>query len=124
MELNINDTVYTFKADFGFLHDVNKRISQEIKDSGMKKEVGLDYMIAGLIDGDVDYLVDALVSLNKRTEKSLTKEAVENYIEKESTNVDDLFEETLGFLRNSNVTRRTVTNLEKRIQEQMKSMDQ
>ena len=59
MELTINGQVYQFNFGMGFLREANKTISEK-NDAGVKKDVGVTYMIAGIMDGEPEDLVNAL----------------------------------------------------------------
>ena len=118
-ELTINDKVYEFKAGIGFLRDANKRVQQKIEGSDRVKDTGLQFLVAGLIDGEVEDLIDALDLMNKGFEPSLTKKQIEEYIE-EVEDIDKLFDDVLGFLKNANVSKRITNNLLKAVEEQKK----
>ncbi len=118
-ELTINDKVYEFKAGIGFLRDANKRVQQKIEGSDRVKDTGLQFLVAGLIDGEVEDLIDALDLMNKGFEPRLTKKQIEEYIE-EVEDIDKLFDDVLGFLKNANVSKRITNNLLKAVEEQKK----
>lgn len=119
LELTINDKVYEFKAGIGFLRDANKRVQQKIEGSDRVKDTGLQFLVAGLIDGEVEDLIDALDLMNKGFEPRLTKKQIEEYIE-EVEDIDKLFDDVLGFLKNANVSKRITNNLLKAVEEQKK----
>lgn len=119
MELTINNTVYQFKAGFGFLREVNKRDQVEIKGTAKKKDIGLQYLVAELIDGDAEALVDALDLLNSGMEPRVTKADLESHIENEDTDIDTLFESVLDFLSKSNTTKQEVTNFRAEVKKKM-----
>lgn len=118
-ELTINDKVYEFKAGIGFLRDANKRVQQKIEGSDRVKDTGLQFLVAGLIDGEVEDLIDALDLMNKGFEPRLTKKQIKEYIE-EVEDIDKLFDDVLGFLKNANVSKRITNNLLKAVEEQKK----
>ncbi len=111
MELTINGTVYKFKADIGFMRKAEKRVTQLVQGTDQIKNVGLTYLIAGIIDGDIEDLIDTLDLLNEGQEPRLTKSQIEAYIEDENTDIDDLFDKVLDFFGNANVSKRIVKNL-------------
>jgi len=54
-ELTIKNEVYQFNCGMGFLREVNKRMQtpvEGVKDA--KQNIGLRYMVAGVLDGDVE----------------------------------------------------------------------
>lgn len=98
MELTISGQVYQFNFGMGFLRDANKMISTSvdgIKD--VKKDIGARYMIARVIDGEPDALVDLLDVANKGQNPRVTKALLDSYIDDPDTDVDALFEDTLDF---------------------------
>lgn len=116
MELTINGQVYQFNFGMGFLREANKTII-ETNNAGAKRNAGASYMIAGLYDGNTEDLVNILDLANKGQDPRVTKQQLDNYIDDPNTEVDELFERTLDFLRKANATRKTVKKLEERIEE-------
>ena len=110
-ELEIKGNVYQFNFGMGFMREVNKKIAMPVDGMpGVKKNIGLQYLVAGVIDGDVEALVDVLDCANMRNTPRITKAALDEYID-ECEDIDDLFEKVMGFLKNANATRKTVTSL-------------
>ena len=116
MELTINGQVYQFNFGMGFLREANKTVSEK-NDAGVKKDVGATYMIAGIMDGDPEDLVNALDLANKGKNPRVTKALLDSYIENPETDIDQLFEDTLDFLEKANATKKVVERLKKRIEE-------
>lgn len=118
MELTINGQVYQFNFGMGFLRDANKTVSEKISNAtDKKKDVGATYMIAGIMDGDPEDLVNALDLANKGQNPRVTRALLDSYIEDPNTDIDQLFEDTLDFLERANATRKIVERLKKRIEE-------
>ena len=116
MELTINGQVYQFKFGMGFLREANKTISEK-NAAGVKKDVGATYMIAGIMDGDPEDLVNALDLANKGQNPRVTRGLLDSYIEDPDTDIDQLFEDTLDFLEKANATKKIVERLKKRIED-------
>ena len=76
-------------------------------------------MIAGIYDGNVEDLVNTLDLANKGLEPRVTKALLDSFIDDPNTDIDQLFEDTLDFLKKANATRKTVMAIEKRIEEVM-----
>ena len=118
MELTIGGQVYQFNFGMGFLRDANKTVSEKINNAtDKKKDVGATYMIAGIMDGDPEDLVNALDLANKGQNPRVTRALLDSYIENPDTDIDQLFEDTLDFLEKANATRKIVERLKKRIEE-------
>ena len=118
MELTINGQVYQFNFGMGFLREANKTVSEKINNAtDKKKDVGATYMIAGIIDGDPEDLVNALDLANKGQSPRVTRALLDSYVESPDTDIDQLFENVLDFLERANVTKKIVERLKKRIEE-------
>ena len=119
MELPINGQAYQFNFGMGFMREMNKKVSMPVdgvKDA--KKNIGLRYAVAGIMDGDVEALEDLLLVANKGQNPRATTEILDEYIDDSDTDIDQLFEDTMGFLKNANATKKCVQNLEKTIEEE------
>lgn len=111
-ELTINGQVYAFNFGMGFMREVNKRIGRPVDGMpNVKRNIGLRWLIAGVIDGDVEDLVEILDTANKGQNPRLTKAVLDEYIDNECEDIDKLFDDVLGFLKNANATKKTVEAL-------------
>jgi len=125
MELTINGQVYQFNFGMGFLREANKTVSEKINNAtDKKKDVGATYMIAGIIDGDPEDLVNALDLANKGQSPRVTRALLDSYVESPDTDIDQLFEDVLDFLERANVTKKIVERLKKRIEEEKAQQNQ
>ena len=105
-EITINGTVYKFKFGIGFVREVSGR-RQVTLDSGVKEDVGLEYIIAKIQEGDIVALADALELGNKYAgEPRLTRSVIEGYLEGDDTDIDKVFDDVLGFFEKSNATKK------------------
>lgn len=111
-ELTIKDTVYSFKFGMGFLRDINKMLGKPMDGiPNEKQNVGLQYKIGGIIDGDVEALVDVLDIANKTQDPRISRKLLDEYIDDENTDIDRLFEDVLDFLKRTNATKKTTMQL-------------
>lgn len=118
MELTIDGQVYQFNFGMGFLREANKRVSMPVEGmNGMKKDVGARYLIAQVLDGEVDSLVDLLDIANKGQNPRVTKALLDSYIDDPETNIDELFEKTKDFLSKANATRKMMEKMQEAIDE-------
>ena len=118
MELTIDGQVYQFNFGMGFLREANKRVSMPVEGmNGMKKDVGARYLIAQVLDGEVDSLVDLLDIANKGQNPRVTKALLDSYIDDPETNIDELFEKTKDFLSKANATRKMMAKMQEAIDE-------
>ena len=113
-ELTINNTVYEFNFGMGFMRELDPTVTKPIEGvKGKVQNLGVQYAIAGIIDGDVEALGDVLIRGNKGFNRRLTQKDVDAFIEDAETNLDEVFEAVLGFLKSANVTKKiTLTLLE------------
>lgn len=118
-ELIINDVVYQFNFGMGFMREINKKIGTPVDGlPDVKKNIGLQYYIAGIIDNDLEALVTVLEVANKNQKPRVTPAVLDSYIDDPDTDIDKLFESVLDFLKNANATRKTVANLLNLVEQQ------
>lgn len=110
-ELTINGNVYGFNFGMGFMREMNKRISTPVEGLDVKKNIGLQYAVAGILDGDVEELVNVLDVANKGQDLRITRQQLDNYIDDENTDIDKLFEDVLDFLKRANATKKVTVGL-------------
>lgn len=123
MELTINEKVYQFGFNIGFLRNINKTITVDVDGmDGVKRNVGLRYSVGLLLDGDLETLVDVLELANKGQNPRLNKRAIEDYIDNADTNVDEVFDGVIEGLKQANATKKatlaTIEAIEKAQAEQ------
>lgn len=117
--LTIDGQEYEFHFGMGFMREVNKLMSvpvDGIKDA--RKNIGLQYKAAEVVDGDVTALVELLFAANKGRKPRVNTDLLDAYIDDENTDVDQLFKEVLSFLETSNATKKTMETLNKAIKKQ------
>ena len=125
MELTINGQVYQFNFGMGFMREMNKKVSMPVdgvKDA--KKNIGLRYAVAGIMDGDVEALEDLLLVANKGQNPRATTEILDEYIDDPDTDINQLFEDTMGFLKNANATKKTTRELKEEVEKQKKKQQE
>lgn len=111
LEITINETVYKFKFGLGFIRDLDKKISVKVRD-GINEDIGLNYIMAKVMNGDAVALVEVLDTANKYAgDPRITKKQLEDYIEDENTDIDELFQNTIDFFGKSNATKKLAENL-------------
>ena len=116
-ELTINGKVYSFNFGFGFMREIDPKVTKKIDDvNGKTQNMGVQFAVAGIIDGDVYELVNVLEAANKGCDPRITRKELEEFIENSDTDIDTIFSDVLGFLKTANCTKKTVANLEKAIE--------
>lgn len=121
LEIMIGGVVYRFNFGMGFMREINKRVGTPVDGlPDVKKNIGLQYYVAGVMDGNLEDLVDMLEIANKGQDVRVTRALLDDYIDDENTDIDELFKQVLDFLKSANATKKTVANLLAAIEEQKK----
>lgn len=108
-EITIKDKTYQFNFGFGFLKEINKSVTVDVDGlKDVKKNIGLRYKLAQLLDYDTEALVDILLAANKGLNPRVTQNELELYIDSEDTDIDKVFEDVWDFLRSANATKKMV----------------
>ena len=118
MELTINGEVYQFNFGMGFLREINKRVSVPVDIPDVKRNIGLSYMISGVIDRDPEDLVSLLEAANKSLTPRVTRDLLDSYIDDPETDIDALFEQVIDFLKSANATKKTTLDLLEEVERQ------
>nr|DAP83168.1 MAG TPA: tail assembly chaperone [Caudoviricetes sp.] len=119
LELTIKGEVYQFNFGMGFLREINKKISAPV--DGLKdvnKNIGLQYTVASVIDGDPEALVDVLEVANKGFSPRVSRNLLDSYIDDAETDIDDLFKTVIDFLKNANATKKAVETILEAVEKQ------
>lgn len=106
MELEIKGQVYQFNFGMGFLREVNK---WQVSQKGFAN--GISYVVASVMDRDMDVVSDTLFAANKGCNPRIAQTKIDEYIEDEATDVDALCEKIMGFLETSNATKKTTERI-------------
>ena len=118
-ELTIKGEVYQFNFGMCFLREINKKISTPV--DGLKdvnKNIGLQYIVASVIDGDPEALVDLLEVANKGFSPRVSRNLLDSYIDDAETDIDDLFKTVIDFLKNANATKKAVETILEAVEKQ------
>lgn len=114
MELEINGEVYAFKAGFAFIREAEPLKKQ--KQNGTEQNVGLNYILGALYDGDADVLLTTLDLMNKGQTPRVTRAKLEAFIE-DCDDIENLFKGILDFLQSANCTRTKARRFLQMVQE-------
>ncbi len=111
-ELEMNGQMIPFNFGMGFLREINKKVSAPVDGmQNVKRNVGLRYSVAKLLDGDVEALVEVLDTANIGCDPRITKSVLDKFIEDPDTDIDEVFEKVLGFLKTANATKKAVLDV-------------
>lgn len=124
-ELTINGVVYSFNFGMGFMREINKKVAKPVDGlPDVKKNMGLQYAVAGLLDGDVEDLVDVLDTANKGQSPRITKNALDSYIDDPDTDIDALFGSVIDFLKRANATKKIMIQMEELVEKERAKQNQ
>lgn len=106
-ELTMNDQVVQLNFGMGFLREMNKKVSVPVDGMpNVKQDVGCRYNIAKMLDGDAEALVDVIDAGNRGCTPRVTRVAIDAFVDDENTDIDEVFEYVLGFLKKANATKK------------------
>lgn len=127
MELEIKGKIYSFKFGVGFLKEINSRYKEFVQ-VGVQLPIGFKYMVARMLDEDVEAIEDILITANKTEKDRVPKRDLEEYLESEDTDLHELSLNIRDFLLKANVCKKSMTEiletLEKEEINQEKETDQ
>lgn len=118
-DIEINGTSYPVKFGMHFIGEMNKRVTVAMDAWGGKEEnVGLNYYIAKLMDGDLEALQQILFVANKTETPKLNISMLNNWFEDENTDIDAIFKQVTDFLSEANCTKRAYKAIKIAVEEQ------
>lgn len=118
-DIEINGTSYPVKFGMNFISEINKRVTVSMDAWGGKEEnVGLNYYIAKLMDGDLEALQQILFVANKTETPKLNISMLNNWFEDENTDIDAIFKQVTDFLSEANCTKRAYKAIKIAVEEQ------
>jgi hypothetical protein len=118
-DIEINGTSYPVKFGMNFIREMNQRVTVSMDAWGGKEEnVGLNYYIAKLMDGDLEALQQILFVANKTETPKLNISMLNNWFEDETTDIDAIFKQVTDFLSEANCTKRAYKAIKIAVEEQ------
>ena len=119
-ELTINENIYQFNFGMGFLREIDPTVTKPLDDGvkGKVQNLGLNFAVGGIIDGDLDTLSDVLIRANKGFTPRLSQKDIDAHIENPDTDIDGLFDTVLGFLKSANVTKKATMKMLEAVEDQ------
>lgn len=117
MEITIKGQSYPLRFGLKFVKEVNGREMAPVDGLiGVEQGIGLNLMIANIIDGSIEDLASAIMTANKTEEPRIKEDDLLEFLEDESTNIDEVFEKVLGFFEGANCTRKMFQNVQKSVE--------
>lgn len=114
--LEINGKEYSLSFGFSFMQKMNKKLTRKDEGTNKVEELGLEYVIAKIKDGDIETLIDVILTANSTENDKVTKQEIIEWIENEDTDIDKVFEEVDGFFGKANCTKRAHKNVMEMVQ--------
>lgn len=112
-EITINDTVYQLNFGFGFRREIDPRVTQKNNDiQGKVTQLGVQSLIAGVMDGDTEDIATAIEVGNKGFEPRVKRKDLEDYLESEEADLDAIIEKLLSFFEHANCTKKTYQRIQ------------
>lgn len=116
-EITVAGKVYPFHFGMGFMREINKKVGTTIDGlPDVKKNMGLQYYVAGILDGDIEALVEVLDTANKGQKPRITRDLLDSYIDDPETDIEKLFDDVLDFLSNANATKKITQMLKAEVE--------
>ena len=103
MELIINENVYNFRFGIGFVRYLDGKAS--VKQDGVTFGVGLETLLPNLLSKNTVTLVDCLIAANRTEKITVTQDILDKYIDDDSTDIDQVFEDVIEELKKSNASK-------------------
>lgn len=117
-EITMGGNTYPLRFGMGFLKQINKRAVQEIPNTSLAQNVGLQYYLARLLDSDLEALEDVIWLANRtETPKIPSIDVIDKFIEDECEDIQELFDVIMGFLETSNCTKTALQNLREEMEQ-------
>lgn len=118
-DIEINGTSYPVKFGMNFIREMNQRVTVSMDAWGGKEEnVGLNYYIAKLMDGDLEALQQILFVANKTETPKLNISILNDWFEDENTDIDEVLKRVTDFLSEANCTKKAYRTIKKAVEEQ------
>ncbi len=124
MELTIKGQVYQFNFGMGFLREINKQTNVPVDGApGVKRDVGFRYALMNLVNGDPDALVNILDVANKGQNPRVTRNLLDDHIDDEDTDIDELTDTVMGFLKSANATKKVTNEIVETLEKEKQRME-
>ena len=110
-EIEMNGTMYAFNFGMGFLKTINSRATEKVPNSNYSVNVGAKYLMAQVIDRDIEALAEVLMTANAGMTPRLKQKDLYDFLEDEDTDIDEVFDPVIDFFGKANVTKPTYKEL-------------
>lgn len=119
-EITINNNIYPLNFGFGFIREIDPKITRKIDGvNGRVEQLGLQMAVAGIKEGSIEDLLDVIFTANKNADgERISKKDIEAHLENPETDLESLFDTVIDFLSRANCTKNTVKRVNELIEEE------
>ena len=110
-EITMSGQPYAFNFGMGFLKAINAKATDKVPDSNYSINTGAKYIMAQVMDKDLEALCEVLMLANKGEQPRLTEKVLYSYIEDEDTDIEKVFDTVLDFFGKANATKMVYQSL-------------
>lgn len=110
-ELIMNGQPYAFCFGMGFLKTINAKATTKVPNSNYSINTGLKFIMAQVIDKDIEALAEVLMTANAGMTPRLKQKDLYDFLEDEDTDIDEVFDTVIDFFGKANVTKPTYKEL-------------
>ena len=104
-ELIMNGQPYAFVFGMGFLKTINAKATTKVPNSNYSINTGLKFIMAQVMDRDIEALADVLMIANAGMNPRLKQKELYEFLEDEGTDIDEVFDTVIDFFGKANVTK-------------------
>ena len=110
-ELIMNGQPYAFCFGMGFLKTINAKATTKVPNSNYSINTGLKFIMAQVIDRDIEALAEVLMTANAGMTPRLKQKDLYEFLEDEDTDIDEVFDTVIDGVGKANVTKPTYKEL-------------
>jgi hypothetical protein len=104
-ELIMNGQPYAFCFGMGFLKTINAKATTKVPNSNYSINTGLKFIMAQVMDGDLEALAEVLMTANAGMNPRLKQKDLYEFLEDEDTDIEEVFDTVIDFFGKANVTK-------------------
>ena len=110
-EIIMNGQPYAFNFGMGFLKTINAKATTKVPNTNYSINTGLKFIMAQVIDHDIEALADVLMTANAGFTPRLNQKELYRFLEDEDTDIEAVFDTVIDFFGKANVTKTTYRDL-------------
>ena len=103
-EMMMNGQPYEFVFGMGFFKAINAMATTKVPNTNYAVNTGMKFIMAQVIDKDIEALAEVLMTANKGMTPRLTQKDLYAFLEDEDTDIEAVFNTVIDFFGKANVT--------------------